>query len=199
MNKKSIILKDLVNFGKACYGNSLIICGGGNISAKAGSKIYIKREGVSLQHAAPRDFMPISIKEASAVFTGNFRPSKEFRMHLACFKVRPDIGAVIHTHPVFSTAMGNASRSLLKDFTYELKYTMNSEVPCVKNIEPGTGVLAEEVGKKIKNANGVILSNHGIVTVGKTLEEAFNRNLALERAAKVYILTRILRFIESKT
>ena len=59
--------------------------------------------------------------------------------------------------------------------------------------------LSIEVGKKIKNANGVILSNHGIVTVGKTLEEAFNRNLALERAAKVYILTRILRFIESKT
>lgn len=192
MENKPATLKKLIKFGRMCYAKDLVLAAGGNISARTGDTIYITRRGASLGKLTAEDFIPIKLK--GKTLHPRRQPSAEFRLHIACFRARPDIRAVIHTHPAFSTALANAGVSL-KDFTYELSGAIGSDVPCLKFIIPGTEVLAKEVGRRIKKANGLLLPKHGIVTVGKDVEEAFHRSLALERASKTYIFNKILQFI----
>jgi ribulose-5-phosphate 4-epimerase/fuculose-1-phosphate aldolase len=108
-------------------------------------------------------------------------------MHLACYKFRPDIDAVVHTHPVYGTILGIVGAKL-GYISYEFMLTMKSEVPTINYKSAGSGALATAVGKAIRKSNGILLKNHGIIVVGKDLAEAYDRAVALERAAKIYVL-----------
>jgi len=181
--------KELIKFGRKIYAEQFVIGTGGNISVRHGSKVYIKASGVSLEDSGAADYNEVDLKTGKTTcFKGPC--SIEIPMHMACYKARPDIGAVIHTHPIYGTVAGIVGKKL-KTISYEFKYTMKSEVPVIGYKEPGSIALGKAVERSIKKHNGLLLKNHGIITVGKTIEEAYLRALALERACKVYILSKL--------
>lgn len=190
MMSEKKILKDLVNTGKKISEADLIIGEGGNISARMGSIIYIKRRAASMGSAKITDYIPLNVKTGK-VLQGKSEPSTEIYMHMACYKARKDIGAVIHTHPVFATALAIAN-VVIEPVGYELDVNIKSPIAKIGHIKPGTPELGRAVGQAVKKHNAVLLKNHGLVTVGRDLEEAFLRTLAVERAALTYISCRVL-------
>ncbi len=185
------ILKDLVDIGRKISRAGLIIGEGGNISARIGNIVYIKRKAALMGRARAADYIPLDIKTGKPLRRKD-KPSTEIYMHLACYGARKDIGAVIHTHPVFATALGMAGADM-KLLTYEMRVNIKSPITRITHIRPGTPQLGKAVGRVIKKYNAVLLKNHGLVTVGKNLEEAFLCTLAVERAALTLMGTFHLR------
>lgn len=180
------VKKELIRYGRKVYDKKLVIGSGGNISVRSGDKVYIKASGVSLENSKPSDYNEVDLKTGRA--TCLKKPcSIEIPMHLACYEARRDIGAVIHTHPVYGTILGIMGIKL-GYVSYEFMCIMKSQAPTINYKNAGSGELARAVSKVIKRYNAALLKNHGVIVVGKDLEEAFERSLALERAAKVYIL-----------
>ena len=118
---------------------------------------------------------------------GSLRPSSELLMHLEAYRQREDIRAVLHAHPPYSIALTIAGIPFPTDIIPEVLALLGF-LPAAPYATPGTQDLALSFSNLIKTYNAILLSNHGSLTVGKTLEEAL---LALERmelAAQLFYL-----------
>lgn len=184
------ILRNLVKAGKEVDRYGFIIGEDGNISARSENAVYIKRRAVSMGKAKVSDYIPIDIKTGKPLRKKD-RPSTEIYMHLACHRARKDVGAVIHTHPVFATALGIANVDI-GPLSYEMAVNLNSHIVRIGYVKPGTPELGKAVGRAIKNHNAILLQNHGLIAVGRDLQEALLRTLAVERTALTYICCKIL-------
>ena len=161
----------------------------GNISARAGSTVFLKASGVSLCGAKEKDFVGVSLSKSWDKVPGI---TSEYRLHKECYLKRKDIKAVIHTHSPYATAIASANIKL-RPMTVEFQILIGNKIPRLKRLQYGTQKLAAAVGKAIKTSNAVLLSNHGVITVGKSLQEALNRALAVEENAKIQFIYSILK------
>ena len=188
MNKTQI-KKELVKCARSLAKKGLVAGGGGNISARIKNSIFIKASGASLEDATQKDFIEVDLKTLRCR-DGNKKPSIEIKMHTACFKARPDIGAVVHAHPPVATGFATAGRKLC-DITAEFAIVLKSDVPTVKFATPGTKKLADLVATNIRHHNALLLANHGTIAVGKDLNQALERTIAIEEAAKMCLTAEI--------
>jgi L-fuculose-phosphate aldolase len=174
-----------VSFGKRIAEDHLVVGPGGNISARIGDVILVKASGVAFEEATEEDFVPVEI-ESGQVLEGNGRPSSELAMHLACYRVRGDVQAVVHTHSPFATGVASAGVTLRPMFP-DFVAVIDSEVPTLPFVIPCGEELAEVVSGAIGKVNAALLCNHGVVTVGVNLKEAFYRAVLIEEAAKALV------------
>lgn len=181
MNRANKIKRLLAEYGKETARRHLVMGAMGNISARAGNTVWIKRGGVWLEGAGPADFIAVGLRSAKSV-CGRL-PSKEIFLHLGCYRSRPDIGAVVHTHPFMSTALGTAKVNL-NICSPRLHKRIGSKIALLPYYPPGSRKLADEVRRAIKKTNAIILSNHGLVTVGKDIKEAYRRTCICEKEAE---------------
>lgn len=188
MEKK--LIRDLIKIGKKIYKLSLVIGEGGNISARCDDLVYIKKKGASMAAGKKSDYVAIDIYTGKSL-RKNSEPSSEIHMHLACYKARKDVGAVIHTHPVFATALAAAGRRI-KPLTYEALVNVKSDIAWIGFLAPGSRRLGKAVGQAVKKHNAVLLKNHGLLTVGRDLKEALLRTIVVERAAMTCVASRML-------
>jgi len=184
------LIKELLIIGKKIDRCGLVIGEGGNISAKSGWVVYIKRRNASMAAAKAADYIPVDANTGKP-FNAKNEPSTEVPMHIACYKSRKDIGAVIHTHPLFITALG-ISKINFKSLAYEAKIYLKSDIVVIPYVKPGSAALGRAVGRAVKKHNAIILKNHGLITVGKDIREAFLRTLAAERAALIYVSCKMI-------
>ena len=187
--KNDKIKKQLVEIGKKIADKGLVVGPGGNISARAGNIIYMKASGICFEEAKVSDYIGVDLKTGKIV-DGNKKPTCEIAMHLGCYLERKDIGAVVHTHPPIATAVGMQD-IILRPFSPDLA-ALAGDVPTIKYIVPGGKELAEEVGKVIKKHNAVLMCNHGLLTVGSNLKEAYYRTLLIEDACKTFVAAKML-------
>jgi L-fuculose-phosphate aldolase len=190
MGKNQKLIRELLAVGRKIDECGLVIGEGGNISAKTGNKVYIKRRNASMAIAKAADYIAIDVNTGKPLEQKGL-PSTELPMHLACYRARKDAGAVIHTHPVFITTLG-VSGINFESLSYEAQVYLDSDIAAIPYITPGSTKLGKAVGKAIKKHNAVILKKHGLITVGKDIKEAFLRTLAVERAVMIYILSKVL-------
>ena len=165
--------KSLAQCSRKIAQKHLVMGAMGNISLRNDRReVWIKRGGAWMERAKPSDFIKIGPKNRGLV-------SKEINLHLGCYKVRSDINAVIHTHPKVSTGLATAGIDLGLKFA-SIRPKIGLRVVTIKYYQPGSRALAEAVKKAIKKADAVLMANHGLVTVGKSLKEAYNRTLKIE-------------------
>ena len=112
-------------------------------------------------------------------------------MHLEAYRQREDIGAVLHAHPPYSIALTIAGIPFPINIVPEV-LALLGEVPTASYAIPGTQDLALSISEPIKRHDAVLLSHHGSLTVGKTLEEALINLERMELAAQLYYLARNL-------
>ena len=112
-------------------------------------------------------------------------------MHLEAYRQRPDINAVLHAHPPYATALTIAGIPFPTNLLPEVLIALG-DVPTVPYATPGTPALAESIRAPIQAHNTVLLSNHGSISVGRTLEEALIALERLEHTAYTYHLAREL-------
>ncbi|MCS7202309.1 MAG: class II aldolase/adducin family protein [Dictyoglomus sp.] len=187
---KNMAKRELVEIGRKIAEKGLVVGPGGNTSVRLQDLVYMKASGVSFEYAEEEDYIGVDLNTGE-VIEGSKRPTSEIWLHLECYKVRKDIGAVVHTHPPFSIAYAFQNESL-KPFTPDMVALIGSEIPVIEYVVPGGKDFAFAVGKVIKNHNGVLIKNHGLVTVGSNLKEAYYRTLLIEEGIKTIIFAKLL-------
>ena len=113
--------------------------------------------------------------------------SSETPFHVACYKTRSDIQAIIHVHSPHVVAVAGKT-DILRSQSYEFDCILGKDVPVVEYIQPGSYDLASAIAEKAAGGvNAVMLRQHGAIAFGKDLEEAYLRILALERACVTFL------------
>lgn len=159
---------------------------GGNISARDGRLVYLSPSGFSLLEVEDPDWIPLSLDNgAPAVpLPPGRRPTCEASMHLGCYLADSGTGAVIHTHPVTATALASAGVKFRAPFP-DFVALLGLEVPVVDFTMPGGEEIRLAVTGLVEQGhNAVLLKNHGAVTLGASVREAFFRALVIEEAAR---------------
>ncbi|UCF91393.1 MAG: class II aldolase/adducin family protein [Desulfobacterales bacterium] len=193
------IRTELVKYGRRLIDEGLVTGPGGNLSARAGAVAYLSPSGYAFDELRPEDYVGIEIASGEIV-AGEHRPTSEFLMHLACYRRRPDIGAVVHTHPRYTIAMSSAGHDIKAMFADFHIYTM-SRIPHIDYITVTTPEMARAVEAVVEDANVIILRNHGAVSLGRHLKEAYYRMASLEEGAQIQWLATVVgkpRFLTEK-
>lgn len=179
------MMKDLIAIAKQLDRLGYVAGREGNISVRRGKWIYIKASGIYLAEATEKDFTRVSI---DGKVHGDKAPSIELPVHLAVYRTRNDVMALIHSHPPYTVAL-----SLLDDEfelnTEEAKLYLKGGVGFVGSYEPGSMELADAVKRNVElGFDAVVLKGHGLLSLGSNIREAFERTVAVERCAMANFL-----------
>jgi L-fuculose-phosphate aldolase len=185
------IREKLAHASKELYKKGLVKGTSGNISARtAGSDTFlIKPSGAHMEQLKPEELVRVDLQGNKV--SGKMDVSAETPMHAAIYRARKDVRAVVHTHAPTATAFGIAGKEI-SPLQIEMFMLLPKGVPIVSFKQPGSEALAEIVQKKMRVYDAVILENHGIVTVGSTLEAACSLNEMVEEAAKIQLMVMML-------
>jgi L-fuculose-phosphate aldolase len=185
------ISEKIVKAGRELHNHGLVRGTSGNISARIrGTDTFlIKPSGARMEALKPEELVLVDLQGNKV--RGESNVSMETLMHAAIYRIRKDAQAVVHSHAPIATAFGIAKMEILP-LQIEMFMLLPKGVPLVPFKPPGSKALAEAVQKKITNYDALILENHGIVTVGSTIEEACSLNEMVEEGAKIQLLTKLL-------
>ena len=172
------------------YAKNLITSTDGNISVRVGeNKMLITPSGIHKGFIKLDDFVLTDLN--GNLLQGTRRASQEISMHVGAYQSRPDIGAVIHAHPVHCIAFTMAGVSLGEDYLPEVILSVG-KIPIVPYTTPTTDEVPAQIKSYLHNYNAMILDRHGSLTVGKSLQEAYNLLERIEHVAQTVFLARQL-------
>lgn len=156
----------------------------GNLTVRLGAhRILATPTAMSKRDIQDGDL--ITVDEAGTRLSGKRRPFSELALHNAIYRARPDAGAVIHAHPPYATAMSVAGVGLEQPLLAEAVVSLGARVPLVPFAMPKTPQWVAGVEREILAHDALILQNHGVITCGDTVEQAFLRMELVEHLATV--------------
>lgn len=162
----------------------------GNLSARVGKDRVLVTPAGGLKHRVrPVDMVEVDLSGRRR--RGRRNPTSELDLHLRILRLRGDVGAVVHAHPPAATAFAVAGEELASFSLPEL-ILLVGRAPLVPFGMPGTPELGEQVEAVLGDHMAVLLANHGAVTLGRTLEEAWIRMETLEHSARILLGARLL-------
>ena len=174
----------ILETGRRMYARQFVASNDGNLSCRVGQDaVWATPTGVS-KGFMQEDSLVMLRLDGQVLSQGALPASSEVKMHLAIYRQNPDIGAVVHAHPPLSTAYAIAGKAL-DAAVYPEALVNLGVVPCVPYARPGSRELPEAVAPYSLSHNAVLLANHGAVTWGRTMEEAWFRMEALEQYALI--------------
>jgi L-fuculose-phosphate aldolase len=179
----------LVEIAKRLYDRNMNAALGGNVSIRLGDEIAITPAGINKGFMTKDDVVVVDMEGNK--LRGNGTPSSEGKMHYEVYKLRPDVQAIIHAHPPFAVAFALAHHDLPDDILPEATVLLG-HVPCLPYVTPSTIELAREVAQGLAHRNAAFMANHGAITVGADLEEAYNRMELLEQTCMSVVYATVL-------
>jgi L-fuculose-phosphate aldolase len=190
MSADSSLRADIVDVGRRMYARGYTASNDGNISARLGpDRLLMTPKGVCKGFMTP-DMMCVTDLAGRKV-AGERDPSSEMLMHIEVYRQRPDVQAVVHAHPPTATGFAVAGIPLTRAVLAEVLTTLGS-IPIAEYATPSTRELPEAVGKYIKAHDGILLANHGALTVGGDLFSAYFKMETIEHFAKISLVARLL-------
>lgn len=186
MNQREIIKAEILSIGCAMVDKGLVAGTWGNISARipGTSLIAITPSGKGYHEITPADI--VVVDGIGGVVEGNFKPSSELPLHLAIYKERADVQAIVHTHSVFASACAVAHKSI-PPIIEDLVQLVGGGVDVADYALPGTEELAKHILIALGQKNAVLMANHGVVGCGQSLTEGMMACELVEKAAQIYI------------
>ncbi|NLZ38465.1 MAG: class II aldolase/adducin family protein [Firmicutes bacterium] len=161
----------------------------GNISVREDNHFWITPSAMPYTAIQTKDLVKINLQTEEA--EGLWKPSSEWRLHAACYQSRTDCKAVIHTHSVYATAFAVAGAPI-PAAVEDLIQIVGGEVEVADYALPGSFTLAENAVKALGAKNAVLLANHGLVGLGRDLEEALNVCRIVEKTAQIIVAAKTL-------
>ena len=183
------MIKDkIIDIGKKLYLKNLTVATSGNISIKTEEGIYITASGTSLGNLREEDIVLIDFdgKEKSQGIA-----SSEKKLHVAIYKLRKDVKAIIHTHPVYLTSFAVCNKELKEPIMSE-NILYFEDIPVAKYAMPSSDELVANTIKHIKKRDVVIMANHGAIALADNIEHAFSKIETAEYYAQVSIFSNII-------
>jgi L-fuculose-phosphate aldolase len=181
--------REVASFMRRLYKRSLTTTSGGNISLRIS-------EDIILITPSSTDKGRMKWKEIGVMsiigenLTLDLKLSMEFEMHLSIYRKMKDVQAVIHAHPVFASSFTALKSDIRTDLTAEA-YAVLGEPLRVPYALMGTEELAKLVSESALSSGVLLLENHGVLTTGDSLLQAFDRIEVLENAAKMTLIAEI--------
>ncbi len=181
---------DIVEIGRRMYARGYTASNDGNISVRLDAeRLLMTPKSVCKGFMTP-DMMCVT-DLAGKKISGDRDPSSEALMHLEVYRQRPDVNAVVHAHPPTATGFAVAGIPLDRAVLAEVLTTLGS-IPLAEYATPSTAELPEAVRKYIKAHDGMLLANHGALTVGTDLYSAYYKMETIEHFAHISLVARML-------
>jgi L-fuculose-phosphate aldolase len=179
----------IVAAGRRLYERRILASIEGNMSVRLdGDRIVATPSGINKGVMQPADMV---VTDLDGNPEGGGKPSSEIRMHLAIYRVRPDLKAIVHAHPTVATGYAVAGRQLPAAVLAEIVTTLGC-IPIAPYGTPSTDELADAVVGPIRNYDALLLANHGALTAGESLHQAEERMYQLEHFAEVSLVAELL-------
>ncbi|MEH7095809.1 class II aldolase/adducin family protein [Neobacillus vireti] len=188
VEKNQELKKQLQETGKYMMQYELAWGNSGNISARTEENSFlITASGTYLGDLDIEDFAECSLETKEKIHIGK-KPSKEVPMHQAIYETRPEIGAVLHASPLYSTLIASSNVDIPSDWFVESMYYLE-RIERVAYAHPGSSELGELVREKATKANILLLENHGVLVYDTSLKEAKMALQTLEMACRMLLIS----------
>lgn len=180
--------EQICEIGRRCYARGLVAASEGNISVRLDAQRVLCTPSGVCKGLLKADDLCIVGMDARPLTTHR-RPSSEILVHLAVYAADEAVRAVVHSHPPFATTFALLGESVPRGYLPEAEMFLG-EVPVVPYATTGTSELAALVGAQVPGRAAVLLQNHGAVTWGTQLEQAYARTETLEAVCRVLFQAR---------
>lgn len=180
--------KKVVEGGRRMVERGLAHGSAGNLSLRVQDLVVISPSRIPYERMEPGQ---VSVVDLQGRLLEGLPPSTELPMHLAVYRARPEVGAVVHAHPVCACALAAVGLGV-PPFLEEVAVLFGGEVEVAEYAPPGSEELARNVVRALGRKNAVLLANHGSLCCGPDLERALETSEALERVCRSYLLSLLL-------
>ena len=177
--------RQIVEIGRRIWTRGYVAANDGNITVKLNDdELLTTPTGVSKGFMTPE--MIIKCDKTGKVISGSkdFRPSSEVKMHLEVYKERPDVRSVVHAHPPYATCFAVAGIPLNKCVLPEAIIVIGA-VPIAEYGLPSTMEIPDKIRPFVKDSDAILLANHGALTFGSDLLNAYHKMETLEHTANI--------------
>jgi L-fuculose-phosphate aldolase len=191
--------EDVARVSNALHAMGWVANHDGNVTARLAASRYLATP-TSVSKASITAGMLIVVDEQGKLVRGEHKPFSEFVLHAAAYEERPDVEAVVHAHPPIATAFAVAGHGLDRPILAEAVVSLGPRVPLAPFALPGTGEFTAPVRELLRTYDAVLLQNHGVVTVGADVEQAYLRMELVEHLARIEWHARALggaRYLEA--
>ena len=154
----------------------------GNASVRQGDGFLITPSGMPIDEMNAYSMVEMNM-HGEAISTG--KPSSEWRFHRDIYQARPEVGAVIHTHSTFATTLA-CLRKDIPPFHYMIAVAGGDTIRCAGYALFGTQALSDLAIKALKERRACLLANHGMIAIGKTLQQALDIAKEVETLCEQY-------------
>jgi L-fuculose-phosphate aldolase len=162
----------------------------GNLSVRLkGDRILVTPTSLSKGSMRPADLVVVNLEGER--ISGHRNVTSEIGMHLLIYRTRPDVEAIVHAHPPTATGFAAAGIPLTEPLVCEVVMGLGC-IPLARYGTPGTSELAQTLEPFVPNYDAILMSNHGVVTYGDTLEHAYMKMETVEHFAQIALVTHLL-------
>jgi len=158
----------------------------GNVSCREGDHFLITPTGVPVDEMTPSRIVTLNF-DGKVIGVG--KPSSEWQFHADILRARPEINAVVHTHAPHATALA-CLREDLPPFHYMIAIAGGDSVRCAPYALFGTDTLSQHAVEALRDRKACLLANHGMITLGRDLDEAMAIAIELESLCQQYLIAR---------
>jgi L-fuculose-phosphate aldolase len=182
--------REIVAYGRMLHERGYVAAMDGNLSVRLdGDRILVTPTAMCKGMLRPSDL--VIVDSRGRQLAGHRGVSSEIGMHLLIYRLRADVHSVVHAHPTTATGFAAAGMALDKPLVSEVVIGLGS-IPLAKYGTPGTPELAEALEPFIPDYDAILMSNHGVVTYGATLCQAYMKMETVEHFAQIALVTHIL-------
>lgn len=183
------VKQQICDIGRRIYERKMVAANDGNISVKVGENEFLcTPTGVSKGFMTPESICKIDGSGKVLAASEGFRPSSEIKMHLRVYEKRSDIQAVVHAHPVYATTFATMGEPLCRPIMTEAVVSLGC-VPVAGYARPSTSDVPDAVEEYVEHFDAMLLANHGALTYGETLLDAYHRMESVEFYAELLYRT----------
>jgi L-ribulose-5-phosphate 4-epimerase len=164
------------------YADGLVVGTAGNVSGRqSDGNICLTPSSTPYDYVSLDNLAVVDV-DGNPVEGGN--PSSEKAMHLNCYKKFPEVGGVVHCHPVHGSMFAVAGKPIPAVIEEVIVY-IGGDVPVSAYATTGSDELAEEVVRHLGDRSAVLMANHGMICVGKSPADALHTAQVIEHTAKI--------------
>ena len=158
----------------------------GNCSCRDRGGFLITPSGVDSSELTSDMMVRMNLSDSLYQPESKYQPSSEWQFHQAILKKYPDINAVVHTHSVFASTLSALGQDI-PAFHYMIAVAGGDSVRCAPYAMFGTEELSDNILEAIQDRKACLLANHGLVAIGKDLNEAFNIAEEVEHLSRLFV------------